>query len=88
MKHKRIVILATIVLSVVSFIALPVETNAKTLAQFEAEVEQRHEEKLSRTQELNTVKIQALKELGYTEINPKNATEVFEKIAEIQSRKI
>ena len=40
MKHKRIVILATIVLSVVSFIALPVETNAKTLAQFEAEVEQ------------------------------------------------
>ena len=55
---------------------------------FEAEVEQRHEEKLSRTQELNTVKIQALKELGYTEINPKNATEVFEKIAEIQSRKI
>lgn len=40
MKNKRIVILATIVLSVVSFIALPVETNAKTLAQFEAEVEQ------------------------------------------------
>ena len=55
---------------------------------FEAEIEQRHEEKLSRTQELNTVKIQALKELGYTEINEKNATEVFEKIAEIQSRKI
>ena len=40
MKLKRIVIIATIVLSVVSFIALPVETNAKTLAQFEAEVEQ------------------------------------------------
>lgn len=55
---------------------------------FEAEVEQRNEEKLSRTQELYTVKIQALKELGYTEINEKNATEVFEKIAEIQSRKI
>ncbi len=55
---------------------------------FEVEIEQRHEEKLSRTQELNTVKIQALKELGYTEINEKNATEVFEKIAEIQSRKI
>lgn len=55
---------------------------------FEVEVEQRHEEKLSRTQELNTVKIQALKELGYTEITEKNATEVFEKIAEIQSRKI
>lgn len=55
---------------------------------FEVEIEQRKEEKLSRTQELNTVKIQALRELGYTEINEKNATEVFEKIAEIQSRKI
>lgn len=55
---------------------------------FEADIEQRQEEKLSRTQELNTVKVQALKELGYTEINEKNATEVFEKIAEIQSRKI
>lgn len=61
-----------------------IETHKK----FEAEVEQRNEEKLSRTQELYTVKSQALKELGYTEINEKNATEVFEKIAEIQSRKI
>jgi transcriptional regulator with XRE-family HTH domain len=55
---------------------------------FEADIEQRQEDKLSRTQELNTAKVQALKELGYTEINEKNATEVFEKIAEIQSRKI
>lgn len=55
---------------------------------FEADVEQRQEEKLSRTQELNTVKIQALRELGYTELTEKNSTEVFEKIAEIQSRKI
>ena len=61
-----------------------IETHRK----FEAEVEQRNEEKLSRTQELYTVKSQALKELGYTEINEKNATEVFERIAEIQSRKI
>lgn len=60
----------------------------ETHRKFEAEVEQRHEEKLSRTQELYTVKSQALKELGYTEINEKNATEVFERIAEIQSRKI
>ena len=43
---------------------------------------------MSRTMELNTVKVQALKELGYTEINENNATEVFEKIAEIQSRKV
>ena len=48
----------------------------------------RNAELLSRTQELNTVKIQALKELGYTEINEDNAKEVFEKIAEIQSRKV
>ena len=61
-----------------------IETHRK----FEAEIEQRNEEKLSRTQELYTVKSQALKELGYTEINEKNATEVFERIAEIQSRKI
>ena len=33
-------------------------------------------------------KVQALKELGYTEINEDNAKEVFEKIAEIQSRKV
>ena len=51
-------------------------------------IEQKHEEKLSRTQELNTVKMQALKELGYTTITESNAKEVFEKIAEIQSRKV
>ena len=55
---------------------------------FVKDIEQKHEEKLSRTQELNTVKMQALKELGYTTINEDNAKEVFEKIAEIQSRKV
>ena len=55
---------------------------------FVKDIEQKHEEKLSRTQELNTVKIQALKELGYTTITQDNAKEVFEKIAEIQSRKV
>lgn len=54
---------------------------------FVQEIEHRNEERLSRTQQLNTVKIQALKELGYTEINETNASEVFEKIAEIQSRR-
>ena len=48
--------------------------------------ERKNEEKLSRTQELNTAKVQALRELGYTEINERNASEVFDKIAEIQSR--
>ena len=55
---------------------------------WEAVLERKNEEKLSRTQELNTAKVQALRELGYNEINEKNASEVFDKIAEIQSRKI
>ena len=55
---------------------------------FVREIEQKHEEKLSITQELNTIKLQALRELGYSVITEENAKEVFEKIAEIQSRKI
>ena len=55
---------------------------------WENELSRKNEEKLSRTQELNTAKVLALKELGYTEINEQNATEVFDKIAEIQSRGI
>ncbi len=54
---------------------------------FVMELEAKKEEKLSRTQQLITTRIQALKELGYSEINEKNAAEVFEKIAEIESRK-
>ena len=38
--------------------------------------------------ELNTFKVQALKELGLTQITEENASLVFEKIAEIQSRKV
>ena len=55
---------------------------------WENELSKKNEEKLSRTQELNTAKVLALKELGYTEINEYNASEVFDKIAEIQSRGI
>ncbi len=61
---------------------------AESHRRFVQEIEQKNEEKLSRTQQLNTIKIQALKELNYTEINENNAAEVFEKIAEIQSRKV
>ena len=61
---------------------------AETHKRFEQDIEHKNEEKLSRTQELNSAKIQALKELGYTEINEDNAKEVLEKIAEIQSRKV
>ena len=55
---------------------------------FIADIEHKNEEKLSRTQELNAAKVQALKELGYTEINESNAAEVLEKIAEIEARKV
>jgi len=55
---------------------------------FVAEIEHRNEEIMSRTQILNTAKIQALRELGYSSITEENAVEVFEKIAEIQSRKV
>ncbi len=61
---------------------------AESHKRFVQSIEQKKEEKLSRTQELNTAKVLALKELGYTEINEHNATEVFDKIAEIQSRGI
>ncbi len=55
---------------------------------WEKRVEQKKEDKLSRTQELTNFKQQALKELGYSCVSEENAKEVFEKIAEIMSRKI
>ena len=61
---------------------------SETHKKFVKDIEQKNEEKLSRTQELNTAKVQALKELGYNEINEENAKEVLEKIAEIESRKV
>lgn len=54
---------------------------------FEQQTKQKKEDQLSRTQELNTFRKLALQELGYSTINDKNAKEVFEKIAEIMSRK-
>lgn len=60
----------------------------ETHKRFVQEIEHKKEEVLSRTQELNTAKVQALKELGYTEINNENAKEVLDKIAEIESRKV
>ena len=61
---------------------------AESHKRFVNQIEHKMEEKLSRTLELNTIKVQALRELGYNEINSQNAAEVFEKIAEIQSRKV
>ena len=53
---------------------------------FVQEIEKQKEEKLSRTQQLFTLRTQALKELGYSELNESNASEIIEKIAEIESR--
>lgn len=61
---------------------------AESHRRFVNQIEQKKEEKMSRTLELNTIKSQALKELGYIEINEQNAAEILEKMAEIQSRKI
>ena len=61
---------------------------AESRRRFIQEIEAKNEEKMSRTQALNTIKIQALHELGYDDTNESNAAEVFEKIAEIQSRKV
>ena len=57
-----------------------------THKRFVAEINRKHEDKLSRTQELTAVKEQALKELGYATLTEDNGKEVLEKIAEIQSR--
>ena len=61
---------------------------AESHKRFIQEIEQKNEEKLTRTQQLSTVKIQALRELGYNDINAENAAEVFEKMAEIQTIKV
>ena len=60
---------------------------AESHKKWESVLVTKKEEKLSRTQELNTAKIQALRELGYTEITKENASEIFDKIAEIVSGK-
>lgn len=54
---------------------------------FVQEINTEKEEALSRTQQLNYLRVQALKELGYKDLTKENASEVFRKIAEIQSRK-
>lgn len=60
---------------------------AESHKNWEKEIENKKEEQLSRTQELKSLQHQALSELGFSSINESNAKEVFEKIAEIMSRK-
>ena len=59
---------------------------AESHRRFVQEIEKQKEEKLSRTEQLNTIKVQALKELGYSKIDESNLDEFLEKIAEIESR--
>jgi len=61
---------------------------AATHKRFVEKIEAKLEDKMSRTLEINAAKVQALKELGYTEITTENASEVLAKIVEIQSRKV
>jgi len=57
-------------------------------SRFVQEMEKKKEEVLTRTMQLNTIRLQALKELGYTKITNENFSEFLEKIAEIEARKV
>lgn len=61
---------------------------AESHKRFVQEIQKKNEEKITRTQQLNIIKIQALRELGYNNIDDTNASEVIEKMAEIESRKV
>lgn len=61
---------------------------AESHRRFVNQIEHKIEEKMSRTLELNSARIQAMKELGYTTITEDNFKEVLEKMAEIDTRKI
>ncbi len=66
-------------------------TKSKLIAsheRFVQEIESKKEEALSRTQQINSIKLQALRELGYTALTSDNAQEVLNKIAEIETRKV
>ncbi len=64
------------------------ERLAASHKKFEEKITAKKEEMLNRTMELNSLRIQALRELGYTEVTTENSSEVLQKIAEIESRKI
>lgn len=55
---------------------------------FVNKIEQKLDEKMSRTMELNRVRLQAMQELGYTEVNEENVAEISAKMAEIETRKV
>lgn len=61
---------------------------AESHKRFVNHIEVKMEEKLGRTRELFNIQEQALKELGLTKFDASNAEAFFQKMAEIESRKI
>lgn len=57
-------------------------------SRFVQEIERKKEEVLSRTEQLNTITIQALRELGFNKLTQENSREVLEKMAEIEARRV
>jgi len=55
---------------------------------FVNKIEHKMEEKMSRTMELTRIRLQAMQELGYSEVNEQNVAEISEKMAEIETRKV
>ena len=68
--------------------ALSTTKIAESHKRFVDKIDARREERIGRTMALNSLKVQALKELGYTKITDDNAAEVLQKIAELESKKI
>ena len=55
---------------------------------FVKKIERKKEEKLGRTMELTRIRLQAMQELGYSEVNEENVAEISAKMAEIETRKV
>ena len=55
---------------------------------FVKKIERKKEEKMGRTMELTRIRLQAMQELGYTEVNEENVSEISAKMAEIETRKV
>ncbi len=55
---------------------------------FVKKIERKKEEKLGRTMELTRIRLQAMQELGYTEVNEENVAEISAKMAEIETRTV
>lgn len=61
---------------------------AEAHKRFVNKIEHKIEEKMSRTMELNRMRLQAMQELGYTVVTEENVAEISEKMAEIETRKV